>query len=187
MNIIESTLMCPITQEIMKDPVQGSDGQTYDRDAIVRWLNQKQTSPLTNLPMGIHDLKVNAAIKYLVDQYHAGNLSTLSGQMPQTSQNNNSQDNKSENNNKILTHNYGILKDKGLLSIFDEYTSTKDSVSKDDLLPIDLVLCIDRSGSMNTPVEAKDENGSKLEDGFTQQDIVNHAAKTLAKSLSSKD
>ena len=187
MNIIESTLMCPITQEIMKDPVQGSDGQTYDRDAIVRWLNQKQTSPLTNLPMGIHDLKVNAAIKYLVDQYHAGNLSALSGQMPQSIQNNNSGDNKSENNNKILTHNYGILKDKGLLSIFDEYTSTKDSVSKDDLLGIDLVLCIDRSGSMSTPVEAKDENGSKLEDGFTQQDIVNHAAKTLAKSLSSKD
>ena len=187
MNIIESTLMCPITQEIMKDPVQGSDGQTYDRDAIVRWLNQKQTSPLTNLPMGIHDLKVNAAIKYLVDQYHAGNLSALSGQMPQPIQNNNSGDNKSENNNKILTNNFGILKDKGLLSIFDEYTSTKDSLSKDDLLAIDLVLCIDHSGSMSTPVEAKDENGSKLEDGFTQQDIVNHAAKTLAKSLSSKD
>ncbi len=187
MNIIESTLMCPITQEIMKDPVQGSDGQTYDRDAIVRWLNQKQTSPLTNLPMGIHDLKVNAAIKYLVDQYHAGNLSALSGQMSQPIQNNNSGDNKSENNNKLLTNNYGILKDKGLLSIFDEYTSTKDSVTKDDLLGIDLVLCIDRSGSMNATVEAKDENGSKLEDGFTQQDIVNHAAKTLAKSLSSKD
>jgi len=187
MNIIESTLMCPITQEIMKNPVQGSDGQTYERDAIVRWLNQKQTSPLTNLPMGIHELKVNAAIKYLVDQYHAGNLSALSGQMPLHSQNNNLEDNKSENNNKLLTNNYGILKDKGLLSIFDEYTSTKDSVTKDDLLGIDLVLCIDRSGSMNTTVEAKDENGSKLEDGFTQQDIVNHAAKTLAKSLSSKD
>lgn len=187
MNIIESTLMCPITQEIMKDPVQGSDGQTYDRDAIVRWLNQKQTSPLTNLPMGIHDLKVNAAIKYLVDQYHTGNLSALSGQMSQPIQNNNSGDNKSKNNNKILTNNYGILKDKGLLSIFDEYTSTKDSLTKDDILGIDLVLCIDHSGSMNTPVEAKDENGSKLEDGFTQQDIVNHASKTLAKSLSSKD
>lgn len=187
MNIIESTLMCPITQEIMKNPVQGSDGQTYERDAIVRWLNQKQTSPLTNLPMSIHDLKVNAAIKYLVDQYHAGNLSALSGQMPLPSQNNNLEDNKSENNNKLLTNNYGILKDKGLLSIFDEYTSIKDSVSKDDLLGIDLVLCIDRSGSMNATVEAKDENGSKLEDGFTQQDIVNHAAKTLAKSLSSKD
>ena len=187
MNIIESTLMCPITQEIMKDPVQGSDGQTYERDAIVRWLNQKQTSPLTNLPMGIHDLKVNAAIKYLVDQYHAGNLSALSGQMPQPRENNNSGDNKSENNNKILTNNYGILKDKGLLSIFDEYTSTKDSLTKDDVLGIDLVLCIDHSGSMQGNVEAKDENGSKLEDGFTQQDIVNHAAKTVAKSLSSKD
>lgn len=187
MNIIESTLMCPITQEIMKDPVQGSDGQTYDRNAIVRWLNQKQRSPLTNLPMSIDDLKVNAAIKYLVDQYHAGNLTALSGQILQSNENNNSEDNKSENNNKILTNNYGILNHKGLLSIFDEYSSIKDDLTKDDLLGIDLVLCIDRSGSMSTPVEAKDESGSKLEDGFTQQDIVNHAAKTVAKSLSSKD
>lgn len=187
MNIIESTLMCPITQEIMKEPVQGSDGQTYEREAIIRWLSQKQTSPLTNLPMSIHDLKVNAAIKYLVEQYHAGNLSGLSGQMPLSSQNNNTKDNKSENNNKLLINNYGILKDRGLLSIFDEYSSTKDNLSKDVLLGIDLVLCIDRSGSMNTPVEAKHENGSKLEDGFTQQDIVNHAAKTVAKSLSPKD
>ena len=187
MNIIESTLMCPITQEIMKDPVQGSDGQTYDRDAIVRWLNQKQTSPLTNLPMGIHDLKVNAAIKYLVDQYHAGNLSTLSGQISQSIQKNNLGDNKTQNNNKLLTNNYGILKDKALLSIFDEYTLIKDSLTKDHLLGIDLVLCIDHSASMSARVEAKDENGSKLEDGFTQQDIVNHAAKTVAKTLSSKD
>ena len=188
MNIIESTLMCPITQEIMKDPVQGSDGQTYEREAIVRWLNQKHISPLTNLPMSIHDLKVNAAIKYLVDQYHAGNLSQSSGINSGPTQNNNSQDdNKNENNNKLLINNYGILKNKGLLSIFDEYSSTKDTLSKDNLLGIDLILCIDRSGSMKALVEAKDENGCMLEDGFTQQDIVNHAAKTVAKSLSPKD
>lgn len=104
--------------------------------------------------MGIHDLKVNAAIKYLVEQYHAGNLSALSGQMSQPSQYNNSGANKNENNNKISTHNHCILNDKGLLSTFYEYTSTKDSVSKNDLLGVDLVLCIDRSGSMNTLVEA---------------------------------
>ena len=89
MNIIESTLMCPITNDIMREPVQGSDGQTYERSAIIRWLNQKQTSPLTNLPMHISDLKVNAAIKYLVDQYHAGNLSALSSITPVINSNSN--------------------------------------------------------------------------------------------------
>ena len=181
-NIIESTLMCPITQEIMRDPVQGSDGQTYERDAIIKWLNQKQTSPLTNTPMSIHDLKVNAAIKYLVDQYHSGNFSRLPEQMSQPSYENNYSE-----NNKILTSNYGILQDKGMLSIFDHFSYSKSTITKDNLLGIDLILCIDRSGSMNALVEAKDENGSKLEDGFTQQDIVNHAAKTVAKSLSPKD
>ena len=126
MNIIETTLMCPITQDIMKDPVQGSDGQTYEREAIVRWLNQKNTSPLTNLPMTIHDLKVNAAIKYLVDQYHAGNLSGLSKKI--NTDNNNDRNVSSNNNfetNKVLTCNYGVYNNKGLISIYDEYTSTK--------------------------------------------------------------
>ena len=188
MNIIETTLMCPITQDIMKDPVQGSDGQTYEREAIVRWLNQKNTSPLTNLPMTIHDLKVNAAIKYLVDQYHAGNLSMLS---KKNNTDSNNDENISSNNNfetnKVLTYNYGVYNNKGLISIYDEFTSTKETLTKDNIYGIDLILCIDHSGSMNALVEAKNESGMTLEDGFTQQDIVNHAAKTVLKSLSPKD
>lgn len=30
--------MCPITQELMRDPVIGTDGNTYEREAIVTWL-----------------------------------------------------------------------------------------------------------------------------------------------------
>ena len=30
--------MCPITQELMVDPVFTEDGQTYERDAIKTWL-----------------------------------------------------------------------------------------------------------------------------------------------------
>ena len=43
-SIIES-ITCPITQEPMREPVTGSDGQTYEKDAIVRWLNEKRSSP----------------------------------------------------------------------------------------------------------------------------------------------
>ena len=45
---------------------------------------------------------------------------------------------------------------------------------------------IDRSGSMNAAVEAKDKDGNKLESGMSIQDIVNHAAKTVAKTLDKK-
>ena len=44
--------ICPISQEIMIDPVMTSDGHTYDRQCIMQWFEQGNTrSPLTNLPL----------------------------------------------------------------------------------------------------------------------------------------
>ena len=39
--------LCPITQELMLDPVIASDGHTYERDAIERWFSKKMISPKT--------------------------------------------------------------------------------------------------------------------------------------------
>ena len=39
--------VCPITAEIMTDPVCTSDGFTYERTAITKWLRTKDTSPST--------------------------------------------------------------------------------------------------------------------------------------------
>jgi hypothetical protein len=38
---------CPITQELMRDPVVCADGFTYERAVIVRWLSSNRTSPMT--------------------------------------------------------------------------------------------------------------------------------------------
>ena len=41
MNIdtIRDSITCPITSDIMKDPVQGNDGHTYERAAILQALS----------------------------------------------------------------------------------------------------------------------------------------------------
>ena len=39
--------ICPITAEIMTDPVSTLDGFTYERAAITEWLRTKDTSPKT--------------------------------------------------------------------------------------------------------------------------------------------
>jgi TPR repeat protein len=44
--------ICPITQELPLDPVTAEDGHVYERESIEQWLEQKQTSPVTNLGMG---------------------------------------------------------------------------------------------------------------------------------------
>jgi len=37
--------ICPITTELMSDPVMAADGHSYERTAIERWLATKSTSP----------------------------------------------------------------------------------------------------------------------------------------------
>ena len=39
--------ICPITTEVMSDPVMAADGYAYERSAIERWLATKSTSPMT--------------------------------------------------------------------------------------------------------------------------------------------
>jgi hypothetical protein len=43
--------LCPITQDLMKDPVIADDGYSYERTAILEWFTKKKTSPMTNLIM----------------------------------------------------------------------------------------------------------------------------------------
>ena len=44
---IASSLLCPITEQLMTDPVFTMDGQTYERSAIEAWLKTNDTSPVT--------------------------------------------------------------------------------------------------------------------------------------------
>ena len=46
--MVPESFKCPITQEIMRDPVMCSDGHSYERSAIERWFQHNSTSPVTN-------------------------------------------------------------------------------------------------------------------------------------------
>eukprot|EP00210_Caulerpa_lentillifera_P006929 g6625.t1 len=61
-------IYCPITFDVMRDPVIATDGHTYERKAIERWLRQKKESPITRQPISSSVLIPNLAIKNLVDQ-----------------------------------------------------------------------------------------------------------------------
>ena len=54
---------CPITGELMKDPVSEPDGHTYERNAIEKWIMDKGTSPMTRKYIGTDDLKPNLTLK----------------------------------------------------------------------------------------------------------------------------
>lgn len=64
-NIPDDELTCPITLQIFRDPVIASDGHAYEREAIVKWILQNGTSPLTREPLCIDDLRHDDRLKRL--------------------------------------------------------------------------------------------------------------------------
>ena len=76
-------LVCPITQELFRDPVVAGDGHTYERASIVTWFGTGQTrSPVTNA------LLENASVAGLVPNLAAAGLaaahrSRLGGELAQ--------------------------------------------------------------------------------------------------------
>ena len=59
---------CPITTEIMIDPVSCSDGHSYERDAIENWFNTGNiTSPKTNMRLENRELLPNHTLKGAIE------------------------------------------------------------------------------------------------------------------------
>eukprot|EP00253_Pinus_taeda_P027562 PITA_27562 len=55
--------LCPILQEIMVDPHIAADGFTYEHSNIKAWLENNNTSPMTNEPLDHDKLIPNHALK----------------------------------------------------------------------------------------------------------------------------
>ena len=58
-------LICPITRNIMVDPVIASDGHAYDRKAIEEWLSVSNRSPVTRHILAYNDLRPNVNLKQM--------------------------------------------------------------------------------------------------------------------------
>ncbi|KAK3447180.1 hypothetical protein EUGRSUZ_A02766 [Eucalyptus grandis] len=62
--------VCPIYQEVMKDPLIAADGFTYEAEAIHGWLlSGHNTSPMTNLKLEHNDLVPNHALLYAIQEW----------------------------------------------------------------------------------------------------------------------
>ncbi|XP_076285183.1 WD repeat, SAM and U-box domain-containing protein 1 isoform X2 [Lasioglossum baleicum] len=86
-NIVEGSIddteiphefLCPITHEIMKEPVRCSDGFTYERAAINEWfLCGKYTSPMTNKALQDTSFVPNVELRNMIYTF-------LHGKRPET-------------------------------------------------------------------------------------------------------
>jgi curved DNA-binding protein CbpA len=54
---------CPLTKRLMKDPVMDTEGNTYEREAIERWLRVQSSSPITNGHLSLEMLRPDRDLK----------------------------------------------------------------------------------------------------------------------------
>ena len=60
---VPTDFYCPITGDLLNDPVVDPEGHSYEKDAIMKWLDTKKISPMTRNPLFPFDLKPNIALK----------------------------------------------------------------------------------------------------------------------------
>ncbi|KAL3131854.1 hypothetical protein ABBQ38_007567 [Trebouxia sp. C0009 RCD-2024] len=60
-------LCCPLTKELLKEPMIAADGYTYEKHAFQEWLKQHNNSPVTGKPLHDASMLPNFAIVALVE------------------------------------------------------------------------------------------------------------------------
>ncbi|KAM0888573.1 hypothetical protein ACQ4PT_028265 [Festuca glaucescens] len=67
---VPSYFICPILQDVMREPLIAADGFTYEAEAIREWMDSgHQTSPMTNLELFHRDLLPNHALRSAIQEW----------------------------------------------------------------------------------------------------------------------
>jgi hypothetical protein len=161
--------MCPITHLIMNEPVIDNEGNSYEKEAISKWLLINNTSPITRNHLRLSDLKPNRALKDIIS-----NFNKIKKVVPPKTK-----DNESfiENDNPIKLDIISSFKDD------DVYINlTIEPINNNQPVPMDIVIVIDVSGSMQDPALVEIEGITK-DVGFTLLDITKHAINTIIETM----
>lgn len=152
--------LCPINAELMRDPVIGSDGHTYERSAITQWLLSHSTSPLTRDRMTVDSLTPNIALRSQIDRLLG---SSSKSSVPAFK-------------NASLTVEAERYENMLHLRVKTTSAPTRQ--------PIVLLGILDTSGSMGEEAGLPTDKEAL---GFTRLDLVKHAVRALASILADDD
>lgn len=76
---IYDAFICPLTKQIMRDPVTIENSQTFEREAIEKWFseckesNRKLVCPLTLKELKTTDMNPSIALRNTIEEWHARN------------------------------------------------------------------------------------------------------------------
>jgi len=210
---LPSFFCCPISLELMEDPVVDEHGHTYDRSHIIRWLKANgNRSPLNNLLVDPASLKPNFAIRDAIDLFkkeHAiqgrplpqaaaassaapitiSSISITVDSTPQPRVDRSAVDNRSSCELVALPADEGEGEGESTASagaVVAAAISWVDSKADERCLALQCI--VDVSGSMNENVASGGAAGDEGDDSWmTKLDLVKHSMHTIVAALRPRD
>ncbi len=167
------------------------EGNTYERSAILKWLETSQSSPITRNSLSLSDLVPNRAILDIIQNLPVAdplqsqrlpvppptvtspNANKISKKMASTS----IQDSFVHVSAPEVPLSLSFVDSHVLIDVHPPSSSTRS--------PNHIVLVVDVSGSMSSSASVKD--GSSENSALSILDITKHAAKTVASILNPSD
>jgi U-box domain len=67
---VPDAFICPLTLEIMEDPVMNRSGHSFERAAIIEWMRRENaTCPLTRKPIKLSDFVANRRLQQMIVEW----------------------------------------------------------------------------------------------------------------------
>jgi hypothetical protein len=121
---IPHRMMCPITHELMRDPVLSRTGHSYERGAIVPWIAKHNSCPLTRQNLRLADLITNHNLRVEIQNWQMQHPTASAG-LPLSSL---------EKNPANTLDNLGKIMGYFDLYITDEQTENSSDNDDDDII-----------------------------------------------------
>jgi hypothetical protein len=163
MTTMNPLFLCPITHEVMTDPVSDNDGISYERNAILEWLSRgNTTSPVSRRPLSPADLRPNLALRALIEESGGGSNAAADPQPTTVGQ-------------KPDPIHVSVSKVCGHPNTYHVQLSTPHVAGA--VVPTEVIKVLDNSGSMS--LSSVDETRNKTDAAiFSRSNLVEHSTAT---------
>ena len=173
---VPNEFYCPITGDLMIDPVSDPMGHSYEKASIITWLETSNTSPITRMPLEERQLTENIALKRSISSIRE---KITEDQLKIDSRICDEEQKQFIDVLDTIELKSYYLNDKLFINIKAPNVEVRP--------PFDIVLCIDISGSMATEATLKGDQNETIRHGFSILSLTVSAAKTVLHSLNDND
>ncbi|CAH9099737.1 unnamed protein product [Cuscuta epithymum] len=177
---IYDSFLCPLTKQVMREPVTTENGQTFEREAIEKWFKECKASgrnpvcPITRRELKSTELNPSIALSKTIKEWNARNEAAQLDRARRTL----SMGNASET--EILR----VLQD--LVNLCQKSRSNTQAIRNADLIP--MIIEMLRSSSRRVPLKALETLRATVEHDDANKDILaeGDTVRTIVKFLHHK-